>query len=133
MEKHFVEFFRPGTFVAETSIREIDSWDVKKAFEMSKDIKERYNASPYGFRFITKSRKNDELDSKVTDSSKMYYIGCKVITKDDLDPVGDKILTSNMMCNGWDKMATTTTGWRWTQPLKEGDIVLDDNGNSVEY
>lgn len=63
MEKHFVKFYSAGSFVAEETVKEIDSWDVNKAIEMSKDITERYGAKPYGFRFITKGRTDADLDS----------------------------------------------------------------------
>ena len=69
MKKHFVTFFSPGTFVSETTEKEIDSWDVEKAKELARSIKERHGATPYGFRFITRSRNDDELDSKVSDRS----------------------------------------------------------------
>jgi hypothetical protein len=124
MEEHFVEFFSPGTFVAETSTKSIDSWDVDKAVKMSKNIKERYGATPYAFRFITRSRKDDELDSKVTKKSGMYYMDCKIQTIKDLDPVENEILISNMRCNKWNKVVTSTTGWKWTQPIEKDDIVL---------
>ena len=48
MEKHFVTFYSPGTFAAETSRKPIESWDVDKAVAMSKEIKERHGALPYG-------------------------------------------------------------------------------------
>lgn len=49
MKKHFVIFYSPGTFFNEESTLPIDSWDIDKAIEMSKSIKERYNATPFGF------------------------------------------------------------------------------------
>jgi hypothetical protein len=124
MEKHFVEFFSPGTFVAETTEKPIDSWAVDKAVAMSTSIKERYGAHPYAFRFITKSRGDNDLDSKVTKTSGMYYINCKIQTIRDLDPVADSILISNMRCNKWDRIVTSTKGYRWSQPLRTGDVVL---------
>ena len=124
MEKHFVVFFSPGTFVAEMTEKEIDSWSVDKAVAMSTKITERYGAKPYGFHFITKSRKDYELDSKVTKTSGMYYINCKVQTIKDFDPVADRILIDNMRRNKWDRVVTSTKGYRWTQPLRDGDVVL---------
>jgi hypothetical protein len=128
MKKHFVVFMSPGTFVVEKTTKEIDSWDTNKAIEMSKDIVERHGSKPYGFYFITRERKNDELDSKQVKESNMYYIGGKVKTlkevKEENDP-SNNILISNMECNGWDRVVTTYTPWKWTQPLNDSDIVLE--------
>lgn len=124
MEKHFVVFFSPGSFVAEDTTLPIDSWSVDKAVSMSTKIKERYGAKPYGFHFITKTRGDADLDSKVTKTSGMYYMNCKVQTIKDFDPVADRILIDNMRCNKWDRVVTTTKGYKWTQPLRPGDVVL---------
>lgn len=130
MKKHFVTFYSPGTFMAEETTKEIKSWDVDKAVRMSKAIKERYNAIPYGFSFSTRERKEKDLDSKVTKTSGMYYINCEVQTLEDIiaknDPK-DKILIQNMKGNGWDKIVTTVKGWQWSQPLRKGDVVVDKN------
>ena len=42
VEKHFVTYYSPGTFVAETTEEPIDSWDVEVAKKRAKNIKERY-------------------------------------------------------------------------------------------
>jgi len=127
VKKHFVIFYSPGTFVSETDRQEIDSWDVDKAVEMSKKIKQRYNATPYGFRFITRGRKDSELDSKVIKESNMYFLGGKILTLQDVidrnDPE-DRILISNMRGNKWDRVIVNDNSWRITQPLEEGDVVL---------
>lgn len=128
MEKHFVTFYSPGTFVAEETTKPIDAWDVEAAVKMARRITERYNAIPYGFRFTTRGRNDDELDSKVTAKSGMYYIGGKVETVDEIEARNDpeeRILLSNMRCNGWDRGVVNTNSWRWTQPLMENDTVLD--------
>lgn len=128
MKKHFVEFFSPGTFVAETSTRPIDSWDLDEAIKLSADITERYGATPYAFRFITRERADDELDSKVTKHSFMHYLGGKIETIEDVAKRADPkeaILLSNMRCNGWNRIITSTKGWKWTQPLNDDDIVLE--------
>ena len=128
MKKHFVTFCSPGTFVAEQTTKPIDAWDVDKAKKMSKEIKERYGATPYGFFFSTRKRKDDELDSKIIKESGMFYLGGKIFTlkmlKERNDPK-DKILISNMECNGWKKIVENNNSWKWTQPLRKGDKVLD--------
>jgi hypothetical protein len=128
MNKHFVTFFSPGTFVAETTEKPVDSWDVGVAKKMAEKITERYGATPYAFQFTTRSRKADELDSKVSKKSPLYYINCKVETLKEIEKRADpkeSILVANMKCNGWKKVVVTTKGWRWTQPLEKTDVVLE--------
>jgi hypothetical protein len=128
MKKHFVIFMSPGTFVAEQTEKPIASWNVKKAVEMSKKIIERYNAKPYGFYFTTRERKDNELDSKVVKSSGMYYLGGKIITLEELKArksPNDSTLISNMECNDWDKVVETNNSWRWIQPLRKGDKIVE--------
>ena len=90
MEKHFVKFFSAGTFVAEQTVKEIDSWDVDKAIEMSKEITERYGAKPYGFRFFTKGRTESDLDSKVVARSGTYFINGVVETLEEIKAKSSK-------------------------------------------
>lgn len=127
MEKHFVEFFSPGTFVAESSVKPIDTWDVETAVLMATEVKERHGAVPYGFRFLTRSRGPDDLDSNVAAKSGMYYLGGRVETLEQVkarnDPK-DRILISNMECNGYSRIVTNDNSWPWTQPLHDGDVVL---------
>ena len=128
MKKHFVTFYSPGTFFAEKSEKPISSWDIEKAKEMAKGIKERYGSTPYGFRFSTRERKDDELDSKVAKTSGMYYLGGKVETLAQVKKRAtdkDSILISNMECNGWKKIITNDNSWRISQPLEKGDVVLE--------
>lgn len=127
MEQNYVVFYSPGTMVSESTQKEIDSWDVDLAVAMSKTIKERHAATPYGFKFIKRGRKNHELDSKEIDRSGMYYLGGEVLTlvevKAKNDPA-DKILISNMECNGWDKIIINNNSWKFTAPLRSEDQVI---------
>ena len=127
MERHFVEFFSPGTFCAETNVRSISSWDVDKALKMAKGITQRYNAKPYAFEFFTKGRTDEELDSHEINRSGTYYINGVIKTLDDIKAENDpsnKTLISNMECNGWDKIVQTMSPYQWTQPFEAGDQVV---------
>ena len=130
MIKHFVTFYSPGTFVAESTTKPIIAWNINKAIKMSKGIQERYGALPYGFQFITKQRREDELDSRIVDRSGIYYLGGEVLTleqvKEKNDP-NNETLIRNMECNGWDKIVINTNSWTWIQPLTLNDKVLDIN------
>jgi hypothetical protein len=128
VEKHFVEFFSPGTFISESTQKEIASWDVDAAKAMAKDIKERHASTPYGFRFITRSREESDLDSKITNRSGMYFLGGKVETLTEVEARNDpseRILRSNMRGNHWDKIITNTNSWKITLPLEQNDVVLE--------
>lgn len=129
IRKHFVTFYSPGTFMAEDNTVEIASWDVPTAIIMAGSIKQRYNATPYGFRFSTRERGPDDLDSKVTErSSGTYYLGGKIETLAEIearnDP-NDAILIQNMKSNGYDKVIVNTNSWKWTQPFTDKDVLLE--------
>jgi hypothetical protein len=128
MKKHFVTFYSPGTFVAESSVKEIEAWDPKLAQRMAEEITERHNAVPYGFRFHTMTRLAGEWEPKCTGTSPMHYLPhCKVETLAEIEARNDpkdKILLQNMRGNGYDRIVVTTKGWRWTQPISANDVVL---------
>jgi len=127
MKKHFVIFLSPGTLFSEQTTMPIEKWDVKEAVKMSKSVRERYGATPYGFYFSTRQRKRDELDSKEVKTSKMYYLGGKILTLQQIkarnDPK-DRILISNMECNKIDKVIENNNSWKATLPFNEGDTLL---------
>lgn len=128
MKKHFVTFYSPGSFVSETTEKEIDSWDVEKAKEMARNIKERHGATPYGFRFSTRGREDNELDSKILNRSNMYYLGGKIRHLDFIiieNNPDEKTLIWNMKMNGWDRVVENTNSYKITQPLEKDDVVLD--------
>jgi hypothetical protein len=127
MQKHFVQFLSPGTFVSEMTEKPIDSWDVEAAVLMAADIKERYGAKPYGFRFTTRERGDDDLDSKQSAQSGIYYLGGKVETLAEVEARNDpkeRILLANMKGNGIDKIVINDNSWRFTAALHENDVVL---------
>jgi hypothetical protein len=127
ISQHYVTFYSPGTFVAEMDTHEIDKWDADEAVEMSSMIAQRHGARPYGFRFITRSRGENDMDAKQTDQSPMYFLGGVVQTREEVlagtDPA-DRILRSNVESNDWAGIITNTNSYRITQPLNEGDVVL---------
>ena len=128
MEQHFVTFYSPGTFVAETTTKPIESWSVDDAVAMAALIKERHGARAYGFRFTTRARADNELDSKVVATSPMHYIGGKVETLAEVEARDDpreEILRMNMRGNGYERIWTSTRGWKWTQPLQADDVVIE--------
>ena len=128
MIRHYVTFYSPGTIVAEKTTKEIERWDTEAAVKMFRSIKERHGAIPYGFFFTTRERSQDDFDSRETERSNFYWLGGAVLTLAELrernDPK-DRILISNMEANGWDKVVENRNSWKWTQPLNEGDIILD--------
>lgn len=126
--QHYVEFYSPGTFVSETTAKPVDAWDVEAAVRMASAVTERYNATPYGFRFTTRGREDDELDSRQIAKSPFYYLGGVVETLAEVKAKGDpsdRILISNMECNGWDRVITNTNSWKVTRPLEADDVILD--------
>jgi hypothetical protein len=100
---------------------------VKEARKEACNIKERHGATPYGFCFTTRERKDDELDSKEIKRSGTYFLGGKVLTLKDIkkrkDPK-DRILISNMECNHWDKVVENCNSWKVVLPLHKNDKII---------
>jgi hypothetical protein len=130
VQKHFVEFVSPGTFFPESTEKEIDSWNVKKAQKMSESIEERYGATPYAFRFKTRGRSEGDLDSKVIKSSRFYYLNAKVETYEEVvarNLPDEKILRDNMRINGIKKVVTNGSDsktYKFHLPFEDGDVIL---------
>lgn len=130
VQKHFVEFVSPGTMFPETTEKEIDFWDVEKAQKMAEKIEERHGATPYAFRFKTRSRGEEDLDSKVTKTSRFYYLNAVVMTLEEVKArksKDDKILISNMEINHFNKIVTNgpnSKGYRFHLPFEAGDVIL---------
>lgn len=128
MKKHFVTFYSPGTFVHEETTKPIAEWDTDLAMEMSKDITERHDSRPFCFVFSTRERGSEVLDSSEIKRSGRYYLGGTVETLEEVKRRAtgdDRILISNMECNKWDRIITTETPWKMSQPLESDDVVLE--------
>lgn len=128
MKANFVTFLSPGTFVHETSTKRIETWDVEQAKAMAKDIVERHGATPFAFYFTTRSRGETDLDSKQTAQSCTYYLGGRIETLEEVKARNlpdERILRSNMECNGYARIIVNTNLWKVTQPLRDDDVVLD--------
>ena len=142
--KHFVTFYSPGTFFSETNDDYIDSWDTVKATDMAKDIKQRYGAKPYGFRFATRlvakpisDGAGGKLDvqPKTIKTSGLYFLGGKLETIDDVfarDLKEESILRSNMEANRMYVVCENTNSYRATIPFEEDSTLLDASGHVVE-
>ena len=127
IRKHFVSFYSPGTFVHEETTKPIESWDPVVAKEMAREIKERHGATPFGFRFLTRERGTDELDSKITKRSGMYFLGGDIATLAEVEARNlpdESVLRSNMRCSNIKRIITNTNSWKVTLPLEKDDAVL---------
>lgn len=128
VQAHFVTFYSPGTFVAEPTEKPIPDWDTDTAMKMAHDIVERYDATPYAFRFTTRARSGGDLDSHEAKRSCLYHLGGKVETLAEVEARNDpkeSILRSNMRGNGYNRIVVNDNSWRSVQPLGKDDVVLD--------
>jgi hypothetical protein len=124
MNKHKVIFMSPGTFASETTTVDIDSWDVEKAKEMARTVKERYGATPFGFMFETWTPDKIRIDVSPT-----YYLGGRVRTYEMvllMNLPEEEILRNNMRYNDIKRVITNTNSYKSVLPLKDDDIVLED-------
>jgi len=128
MKRYFVTFLSPGTFVAESSTKQVESWDIEAAKSLAQGIEERYGATPYGFYFHTMERAPGEWEPRRTATSPTYYLPhCKVETYEEVvarNHPDEQILRDNMRMNDIKRIVVATKGWKWTQPLNDSDVVL---------
>lgn len=121
-KQEFVTFYSPGSLFAESTTKPIASRDVKLAVQMSESVVERYNATPYGFRFescLVADPIPDghggflEVKSKLVGKSGIYFLGGKLETLDEIEARNDpkeRILLSNMRINEWPVVWVSTKG-----------------------
>lgn len=144
VEKHYVVFHSPGTFFDETSRRNIDSWDTKEAIKISRTISERYDASPFGFVFVTlleadpiKDDSGNEFNVqpiKVKESG-MHFIGGTVDTYKTISERNlkeDIILRSNMRSNKFWTVVTNTNSYKVVRPFDKDSVILNENGEVID-
>lgn len=128
MIRHLVTFYSPGTFFSEETTKEIESWDISLAVEMSKNILERYDARPFAFRFSTQEMKDGEWQVREIKKSVTYWLGGDVYTLEQLqdrnDPE-DEILIRNMINNHWGRVIINTNSWKHTGILGDDDVILE--------
>ncbi len=140
VRKHYVTFYSPGTFVPESSVKEIPEWDTALAVEMAKDITERYDAKPYAFIFTTMLTANPipdgeegflDVEPKKVASSGRYFLGGHVRSIDEVRETADpkeRILLSNMEGNDFAYIITNDNSWRFTGEFAVEDCVLGEQG-----
>lgn len=118
--KTFVERGFLGLLFGESSVEEVESRDIEAA----------KTASPKGtiwFRFFDREfldANGETLRGDPKNYSKHYMINGRPITlaKVKADPESDRILISNMECNGWEKV--WRTDWGRTTQMPSDAIVL---------
>lgn len=111
--KHFVKFFIPGSFVSETSIKEINNRN--DDIEIPNYV--------YGYMFYDENENKQEINK-----TGMYYFG-EILTKEDIKllNINNKydITLSNMECNDINKIVKTKYGGIY--PFKKSDICITKN------
>ena len=121
--KTYVELFYPGTLFAENERHLVKKRDAN-------GIAKKYPGA-FSFQFYDLTSKPVNVDGverivaghrkKV---SPKYYPGGTILTAEDVKSMaGDhKILLSNMVGNGWERIVRCRTGN--FQPFEKGDVVL---------
>lgn len=145
-EKHYVTFHSPGTFFNESSTKEIDSWNIKKAVEMSKDVTERYGAKPFAFSFSTYLEDDKgvsdgrggsmKIEPKRIAKSANHFLGGHCMTyelavlKNDPD---EEILRSNMKNNRMWTVCVNTNSYKTVQQFDGEDVIVNSEGRVIDH
>jgi len=119
MLKHYVEFLYPGILFAETECREVKSRDHRRLRKIPENC--------YGFRFFDRTETKvdgEKLYGDRKNYSGTYFIDAYTYSLQDIkDQFPDqKILISNMECNGYKRVVRTRRG-NW-QPLEKKDKII---------
>lgn len=125
---HFVTFYSPGTFVPEQRTLSVENWDIAAATALADSVVERYGATPHSFRFSTRSRGPEDLDSKETSHSPLYFLGGKIETLAEVKARAtkeDETLLWNMEHNDIPRIVTNENSFKATIPFQDGDVMLD--------
>ena len=119
--KHYLETYYPGFLVSDTSVEEVDHRDPKRV-----ELDDRAYAFRFFDRTVTTTPDGEALMGKPKNHSGLIFPEGRVMTPEDVerDMPGEKILISNMRCNGYKRVVHTKFGQ--TFPLNDEDVVLGD-------
>lgn len=124
VRKTYVEFLYPGSFMSESSMREVKTRDVLKV-EVPK------NAFCFSFFdilsvIVEADGRKVQLTSERVNVSPKHYYGGKLYTVAELKCAfpSERILIRNIEGNGYKKAIKCRTG-NW-QPLKETDVFIEE-------
>ena len=126
LKKYVVaKYWMPGSFLAETTSKKLDSWDLDEAVEKAPD-KGPYGPGAYAFeliQYVTTNVEGFEVIPKEIAHSGTYFLGGTIYTIDDIkrEVPNSSILISNMEGNGWLKVIKTNCGT--FQPFTEKDRI----------
>ncbi len=121
VSKNFAILYYEGFVCSNTTTVPVNNFDTK---EVEKHINDKNLTLPYAFCFITKSREDDELDSKITYQSPMIFVNGKVETKEEVFKRNDPreiTLRSNMEIYEYETIIHTIRGGIY--PYKGQEIV----------
>ena len=120
----YVEFLYPGSFMSESSTREVKTRDTSK-------VKVPKNAFCFSFfdilSVVVEADGNKvKLTSERVNMSPKHYYGGRLYTVAELkrDFPGERILISNIEGNGYKKAIRCRTG-NW-QPFEETDVFIKE-------
>lgn len=132
--EHRVTFMSPGTFFSEATTQVIPSWDVAEACQRARNVVERYNARPYGFRFSTwlthppvPDGEGGELkvESRRVGESGLHFLGGEVKRYADIaDTEANVILRTNLRGNDWPLLVEGKSPYLWSIPFRDDDVVV---------
>lgn len=144
--RHLVTFLSPGTLFAETTTKEVSSWDPVEAMRVGEGIVERHGAKPYGFYFSTDIVAPPVPDGeggtlnvqpREVDKSGTFFIGGELLSYDDVE-AEDKagiskytILLSNMEGQFW-VVHRGKRSYLTHNPFTEKDVQVDEQGKILE-
>jgi hypothetical protein len=118
MKQDFVTLMSPGSFFSEETVYPVDSWDPEA-------VRARVKPHHFALRFHTRERGPDDLDSRVSARSGVYYVGGEVYTLEEVERQFPECgtLIRNMRNNDWARAVRTRIG-NW-QPFDDGDTLLN--------
>lgn len=122
----YIEFCSPGTLVSETTKVKTDHNvpNIREAIRKYKNIKERHDAKPYGFRYVDGNGKPI--------SELFYYINGTISTYNDIpDNEKNNILRSNMRCDNQPIIIENNNSWRFTAFFHQTYIIIDEDCNII--
>jgi hypothetical protein len=144
VKKIYAVFYSPGTFVSESSEREVSNADPAEAVRIAGGIKERYNAMPFGFRFETRLVAGDiddglggklKVQPRTLETSGMHYINGTPETLDQVRERADpreSILLSNMEGNSMPIVVSGCSPYKWTHEFTADSVVVNAAGIIIE-